>query len=215
MNIKWNEYTWYSKFAAIIFFISVLPMWTFYLGIQYGEIRTLSEQAGKFELVLTNVVHKQSDEEIAKRFASTIKKTWFVDEVFTSPGLNNIFFYITNDGSGSHVWKYDVSKDLTFTKTGKFDVPMGSAQIFIEDLNIKNSTKTVYELRGVGFDGTKFVFYKTTQNSAPVPCDNFWLNSNLQYIDVAGQSIIKKEFVLNKEQKSMFQEKQSACRKAL
>lgn len=35
MKIKWNEYTWYSKLSAAIFFILVLPAWTFYIGTQY------------------------------------------------------------------------------------------------------------------------------------------------------------------------------------
>ncbi|QQR64748.1 hypothetical protein IPH92_04275 [Candidatus Kaiserbacteria bacterium] len=33
--IKFNEVTWYSKFAAIIFFIGVLPALAFYIGTQY------------------------------------------------------------------------------------------------------------------------------------------------------------------------------------
>jgi hypothetical protein len=39
MNIKWNKYTWYSKLAAIIFFIAILPAWTFYIGIQYEKTK--------------------------------------------------------------------------------------------------------------------------------------------------------------------------------
>ncbi|MBX4198339.1 hypothetical protein KW782_03335 [Candidatus Parcubacteria bacterium] len=35
MKIKWDEYTWYSKCTAAIFFIIVLPLWTFYIGTQY------------------------------------------------------------------------------------------------------------------------------------------------------------------------------------
>jgi len=35
--IKWNEYTWYSKLAAIIFFIGVLPALAFYIGVQYEK----------------------------------------------------------------------------------------------------------------------------------------------------------------------------------
>ncbi len=38
MNIKLNKITWYSKLAAIIFFIGILPIVTFYLGKEYGEI---------------------------------------------------------------------------------------------------------------------------------------------------------------------------------
>jgi hypothetical protein len=35
--IKLNEVTWYSKLAAVIFFIGVLPVLTFYIGIQYQK----------------------------------------------------------------------------------------------------------------------------------------------------------------------------------
>ncbi len=37
MKIKWNEYTWYSKLAAVIFFLAIFPIWTFYLGTQYQK----------------------------------------------------------------------------------------------------------------------------------------------------------------------------------
>ncbi len=37
MKIKWNEYTWYSKLSAVIFFIGIFPAWTFYLGTQYEK----------------------------------------------------------------------------------------------------------------------------------------------------------------------------------
>jgi hypothetical protein len=40
MNIKWNEYTWYSKFTAIILFIAVIPSWVFYMGMQYERTKT-------------------------------------------------------------------------------------------------------------------------------------------------------------------------------
>jgi hypothetical protein len=33
--IKFNEVTWYSKLAAIIFFLGALPALTFYIGMQY------------------------------------------------------------------------------------------------------------------------------------------------------------------------------------
>ena len=39
--IKWNEYTWYSKTLAAIFFIIVLPILTFYLGTQYQATKDL------------------------------------------------------------------------------------------------------------------------------------------------------------------------------
>ena len=35
MKIKWNKYTWYSKMLAVIFFIGVMPVLSFYIGTQY------------------------------------------------------------------------------------------------------------------------------------------------------------------------------------
>ncbi len=42
--IKWNEVTWYSKLLAIIFFIGVLPMLSFYVGNKYGEVKEQMNQ---------------------------------------------------------------------------------------------------------------------------------------------------------------------------
>lgn len=37
--IQWNKVTWYSKLLAVIFFIGVLPVWTFYIGVKYTETK--------------------------------------------------------------------------------------------------------------------------------------------------------------------------------
>ena len=37
MAIKFNEVTWYSKLAAILVFLLVLPILTFYIGTQYQK----------------------------------------------------------------------------------------------------------------------------------------------------------------------------------
>jgi hypothetical protein len=37
MHIVWNKVTWYSKLAAVIFFIAVFPTLTFYIGREYQE----------------------------------------------------------------------------------------------------------------------------------------------------------------------------------
>ena len=39
--IKFNQVTWYSKLAAAILFILVLPILTFYIGIQYQATMTI------------------------------------------------------------------------------------------------------------------------------------------------------------------------------
>lgn len=42
--IIWNEVTWYSKLLAIIFFIGVLPVLCFYVGVRYGEVNDHGNQ---------------------------------------------------------------------------------------------------------------------------------------------------------------------------
>ena len=42
--IKFNEVTWYSKLAAIIFFLGVFPALTFYIGTQYQEVQIMNEE---------------------------------------------------------------------------------------------------------------------------------------------------------------------------
>jgi hypothetical protein len=44
MKIKFNRVTWYSKLAAVIFFIAILPIWTFYIGAVYQEAVSLENQ---------------------------------------------------------------------------------------------------------------------------------------------------------------------------
>jgi len=39
MEIQWNEVTWYSKLAAILFFVGVLPVLTFFMGMEYREVQ--------------------------------------------------------------------------------------------------------------------------------------------------------------------------------
>jgi hypothetical protein len=40
--MKWNEVTWYSKLAAIIFFLGIFPVLTFYIGMQYQRVQDLN-----------------------------------------------------------------------------------------------------------------------------------------------------------------------------
>lgn len=47
--MKWNEVTWYSKLGAIILFIGVVPVLTFYIGMQYGSYQ---EQMDNIKVVV-------------------------------------------------------------------------------------------------------------------------------------------------------------------
>lgn len=41
--IKFNEVTWYSKLAAIIFFIAIVPILAFYIGARYQEVKDINK----------------------------------------------------------------------------------------------------------------------------------------------------------------------------
>lgn len=63
MKIKWNEVTWYSRWAAIILLIGVLPAWTFYLGTRYEEVVIILLQQGDqgtYHVASKTVLHQQS-----------------------------------------------------------------------------------------------------------------------------------------------------------
>ncbi|HLP44283.1 MAG TPA: hypothetical protein VK145_03340 [Candidatus Nanoarchaeia archaeon] len=41
-KIEWNKVTWYSKWASLLFFILVLPVLTFCIGMKYQEVQDLT-----------------------------------------------------------------------------------------------------------------------------------------------------------------------------
>lgn len=49
--ITWNTVTWYSKLLAVLFFIGVLPAWTFYIGMQYQATKDVVESLNKRETI--------------------------------------------------------------------------------------------------------------------------------------------------------------------
>lgn len=44
MKISFNTVTWYSKLAAVIVFVGLVPALMFYIGKEYGEVTTLAER---------------------------------------------------------------------------------------------------------------------------------------------------------------------------
>jgi hypothetical protein len=45
MTIQWTTITWYSRLAAIIFFVGILPVLNFYIGVKYQETTTALQQS--------------------------------------------------------------------------------------------------------------------------------------------------------------------------
>ncbi len=52
--IEWHKRTWYSKLAAVIFFIGILPFWIYYVGTQYQLVKN-SDQVQNVEFQKTIV----------------------------------------------------------------------------------------------------------------------------------------------------------------
>jgi hypothetical protein len=37
-GLKWNEITWYSKLGAIVLFLAIVPVLSFYIGTVYQQV---------------------------------------------------------------------------------------------------------------------------------------------------------------------------------
>jgi hypothetical protein len=138
MNIKWNKVTWYSKLLAVILFIFVLPTWTFYLGSEYGQVKSIQNTSTiKYESVATST-NKTSNWEtysdIQQRFSIKYPSNWhsvinvkqdyvvfcpFTDEecsanavyvyVYTKGGSKDILNDFRKQGSGYEEKNIDVN----------------------------------------------------------------------------------------------------------
>jgi hypothetical protein len=66
-KVKWHKVTWYSKLSAVIFFIGILPIWTFYLGTQYELTMMVAENTYDDESVSVQlpIHHNDTDEGVA------------------------------------------------------------------------------------------------------------------------------------------------------
>ena len=90
--IKFNEVTWYSRWAAIIFFIGVLPALAFYIGVQYEKV------ASENKIVVTKSVSVST----GTTANSTLTDAQFI--AATSPDYRN--------GGGAHILaKGDANQD--------------------------------------------------------------------------------------------------------
>jgi hypothetical protein len=55
MKIEWNRITWYSKLGAIILFILVIPILTFYIGIQYEKTTNILNSTSSYSSLSNSV----------------------------------------------------------------------------------------------------------------------------------------------------------------
>jgi len=108
MNIKWNTITWYSKLLAIIFFIGILPAWTFYVGMKY--------QKSKEEVTMVNPqgvrdisTSKQKDEVVFLHRDNDVLSLY----VINADGSNKRLVYRNSDSVNSNIIAAKWSGDNT------------------------------------------------------------------------------------------------------
>ncbi|MEN9912638.1 MAG: hypothetical protein RLY66_46 [Candidatus Parcubacteria bacterium] len=128
MTIKFNEVTWYSKLAAAIFFLIILPVLMYYINVQYREVKTFLNEAkapviagneGTFSDPLngTYVIDEQkitfinglSEQEIAPGSATKIVTRVFGQPTYgdiSGDGQEDAVFFVTQEMGGTGVFFY-------------------------------------------------------------------------------------------------------------
>ena len=83
--MKFNEVTWYSKLAAIIFFIGVLPSLTFYIGVRYEQVQNIvGEQSVETPAIFQKISQKESSlffKDIVRGYSFSYPQQWSTGEV--------------------------------------------------------------------------------------------------------------------------------------
>ncbi len=146
---------------------------------------------------------------LKQKFSLDILRFWGVRRVFQYPQNPNIFVYISEDGLGQHICKFDASKDKNYLQDEYPDIPVYNKWL----LNVKVSSGN--EFRGVGFDGSKFIFTETSKGNSPGPCFSGWLYNNLSYININASQITRQPYTVSNQKLQQVQNEMKECSKKL
>src|SRR5581483_8299212 len=127
--IKWNEYTWYSRLAALIVFILLLPILTFYLGVQYQKTADVLSLSANAPLPAGNYSNSGGSIPVTI-VTSTTTSTTTVITTTSKPQINSL-----NPSSGSAGTEVTISglnfdrnsNQITFGSSNGRHHPDGSA----------------------------------------------------------------------------------------
>ncbi len=151
--IKFNEVTWYSKLAAIIFFIGIVPTLTFYIGTQYQEAKDADDS-----YVVASAPAFTSHTEGCVRENGTRNATrTCVIRIFDTEPL--------------YTFKYDSNATIEVSKEGKH----------LQNLTLPQEKIDVGLIHGfmhavdVNFDGTKDLAVRTCQGATGNQCFAYFL----------------------------------------
>lgn len=120
MSIKFNEVTWYSKLAAALFFLGVLPVLVYYITVQYNEVKDLADQVKNISanpLNGTYLIDEQkitfvngvSEQEIAPGSAAKMVTRIFGEPVHAdvnSDGQKDAIFFVSQETGGTGIFFY-------------------------------------------------------------------------------------------------------------
>ncbi|OGI16129.1 MAG: hypothetical protein A3E38_03345 [Candidatus Moranbacteria bacterium RIFCSPHIGHO2_12_FULL_54_9] len=150
-------------------------------------------------------------EQLNLKFSLDILKFWGIREVFQYPVNPEVFYYISNSNAGKSatVSKFDTSKVEDFLHKESYDLPKYNENVFLDNFYGD------LELRGVGFDGDKFVFAKTSRDNSPGPCFSPWFYESLNYIEVDSTPAVRKPYSLSNAKLTELKEEEKRCRETL
>ncbi|MFA9261991.1 MAG: hypothetical protein ACEQSB_01340 [Undibacterium sp.] len=134
---------------------------------------------------------------------------WQVREVFQSPSNPQVMFFILNENGNARIVKYDTSKIENYLHNQSIDYPAYIETVYDEVVGSEN------ELRGVGFDGNKFVFVKTLSENSPGPCSSPWQYDGLNAIQIDGMTGMKQSYDMAKARLEAVAEEVAKCEKEL
>ncbi len=189
MDIKWNEYTWYSKTAAAIFFIIIFPIWAFYLGMQYLQ----TKEALESEIVPGTITTATTTTQVAGVSTTTPK----VPESWTTQ-LNDKYGYSFKHPSERNTYNvyynYDFSVDPAFdphaTSTVYVSLSDYARNIWSMNRNDKNpnfSEKRVSDLQQTMIKG-RVAYTFTVTHSFEWNYGAYILDEQTTYVITANQN---------------------------
>ncbi len=129
--IKFNEVTWYSKLAAVLFFIGVLPILTFYIGVQYQKTNS----------ILTTDIQKNPEQKNNIDLDTENKISYETVEInnFKIPQIKNFH----NNAIEQKVNNYltDVAKNSTCS-----DVPSSGNNYYNLDMKVSYAKNDIFSI---------------------------------------------------------------------
>ncbi len=154
-TIKMNEVTWYSKLAALIFFLALLPAWAFYIGMVYQQSIDTDSIATSLGV---NGAQNGSGTQLTSRYTDPIYK-WSV----TVP---KGWTYKTNAGAGTVTFQ-----TIKTSPSGMSNAPQSA----VPNASVTFSTRNTKQFIPVGTKAGNIIFDSARNalvdsSSAPYRC---------------------------------------------